>query len=70
MKIFKAIGLTILIFFLSLMFIPLFSNLGIQVSNDTLIVALIVFLIFTVIVCTMMILEELRSMQTRGNDNE
>lgn len=62
MKIFKAIGLTILIFFLSLTSLPLFSNLGVQVSND-ITVALIVFLIFTVIVCTMMILEELRSMR-------
>lgn len=62
MKIFKAIGLTILIFFLSLTSLPLFSNLGVQVSND-ITVALIVFLIFTIIVCTMMILEELRSMR-------
>ena len=61
MKIFKAIGLTILIFFLSLMSTPLFENVDIQVSNDTLILSLIAFLIFTIIFCTMMILEELRN---------
>lgn len=66
-KIGWAVGATALIFFVSVLFVaPILSKLGyssVESSYHLWTHALIVSLIFTVIVCTMMILEEINQIK-------
>jgi hypothetical protein len=72
-KIGLAIVATIIIFFLSLLIIaPIISNIGyssVEASYHLVTHAILTSLIFTVIVCTMIIVEEIGKIKVKSGDD-